>query len=131
MQIDYLDLVNLVRNNERENFSQSKCSHCECSNPTEKIFKKQRNYKVHKISPFNSQNSNNKRNERNSQKPNTCFICGLEDHFIAKFPKPDTLEKKLHWNRGNYKTLLYRLKIKIKFRKTVQMKTIHRIYTLL
>ena len=33
-----------------------------------------------------------------SSKPNTCFRCVLDDHFIANFPKLDTLDKKVHWN---------------------------------
>ena len=58
---------------------------------------------------FNPWNSNNKRNERNSCKSNTCFRCGLDDHFVANFPKPDTLDMKVHWNMENSKTCAYRL----------------------
>ena len=48
------------------------------------------------------------RNERNSQKPHTCFRCGLEDHFIAYFTKPDNSDKKVHWSTENHKTRVYR-----------------------
>ena len=37
-----------------------------------------------------------------------CLRCGSEDHFIANFPKPDTSEKKVHWNMENPKTRAYR-----------------------
>ena len=36
LQINYLNLVNLVRNNEREHFARSRFSHCGVSCPTEK-----------------------------------------------------------------------------------------------
>ena len=36
LQIGYLNLDNLVRNIERENSAQSRCSHCGVSQPTEK-----------------------------------------------------------------------------------------------
>ena len=39
LQIDYLNLENSVGNNERENYSQSRCSHCGGSHPNEKIYK--------------------------------------------------------------------------------------------
>ena len=32
----------------------------------------------------------------------------MEDNFIAKFPKPDTSDKKFHWNTGKPKTCAYR-----------------------
>ena len=38
LQIDYLNLENSVRNNEREYFHQSMCSHCGGSHPTAKLF---------------------------------------------------------------------------------------------
>ena len=50
----------------------------------------------------------NKRNERNGRKPNTCFVCGSEDHFITNSHKLDTLDKKVHRNRENPKTRAYR-----------------------
>ena len=31
-------------------------------------------------------------------KTTVCFRCGLEDHFIANFSKPDSLDKKVYWN---------------------------------
>ena len=71
------------------------CDHCGGSHPTEKLFNQQRKEKGYKKPPFNPYNSNNKCNECNSQKPNACFKCGPEDHFIANSPKPDTLDKKL------------------------------------
>ena len=39
-----------------------------------------------------------------------CFRCGLEDHFIGKFPKLDTSDKKVHWNTEKNKTCAYRSK---------------------
>ena len=36
-----------------------------------------------------------------------CFRCGPEDHCIAIFPKPDTSDKKVHWNTENSKTCAY------------------------
>ena len=36
LQIDYFNLYNWVRNNKRENFAQSRCSHCGGSQPTAK-----------------------------------------------------------------------------------------------
>ena len=36
-----------------------------------------------------------------------CFICGSEDHFIANFPKPETLDNKVHCNTENPKTCAY------------------------
>ena len=65
MQIDHFNLDTLVRNTERENFSESRCSHCGVSQPTEKYFKQHRNDEGHNKSPLNSSNSNNKRTERN------------------------------------------------------------------
>ena len=55
-------------------------------------------YKGHKNLPFNSRNSNNNCTEHNGGKPNMCFRCGSEDHFISNFPKPDTTENKARWN---------------------------------
>ena len=109
LQIDDLNLDNSVRNNEIANFAQLRCSNCGVSYPTETLFKKKRKDKVHKKSPFNPSNSNNKCNERNGRKPNTCFICGLEDHFIENCPKSYTPDKKVHWNTEKPKSLAYRL----------------------
>ena len=58
--------------------------------------------------PFNPRNFNNKRNERNGQRPNTYFRCGLEDNFIANCQKPDTSDKKVHWNTKKLKNGVYR-----------------------
>ena len=66
--------------------------------------------KVYKKPPFNPQNSNNNINENNGRKPNTCFICVLEDHFIKKNTKPDTSDKKFPWNTEKPKTCAYRSK---------------------
>ena len=65
LQIDYLNLDNAVRNNEREIFSQSRCIHCGGSKLTKKRFKQQIKEKGHNKSTFNSCNSNNKRTEHN------------------------------------------------------------------
>ena len=35
---------------------------------------------------------------------------GLEDHFIANYPKPDTLDTKVHWDIEKPKTCTYILK---------------------
>ena len=77
------------------------------SPPTKKCLKKQRKYKGHNKSPLISRNSNNKCTECNSRKPNTCFKCGSEGHFFANFLKPDTSDKKAHWNKENPKTFAY------------------------
>ena len=61
-----------------------------------------------------------KRNERNDRKPNTCFVCGSEDHFITNSHKLDTLDKKVHRNRENPKTRAYRSK---KIDKTMENST--------
>ena len=37
-----------------------------------------------------------------------CFRCILKDHFITNYPKPDTSEKKVHWNTEKPKTRAYR-----------------------
>ena len=42
LQIDYFDLDNSVINKERANFSQSSCSCCVVSHPTERWFKQHR-----------------------------------------------------------------------------------------
>ena len=34
----------------------------------------------------------------------------MEDNFIANFPKPETSDKKVHWNNKNPKTCAYRSK---------------------
>ena len=36
-----------------------------------------------------------------------CFRCGLEDHLIEIFLKPDTPENKVHWNMEDPKTRIY------------------------
>ena len=41
--------------------------------------------------------------EMNVTVKKTCFRCGLEDHFIANCPKPETSDKKVHWNTENPK----------------------------
>ena len=43
-------------------------------------------------------------------KLNTCFICRLEDYLIKDGLKPDTSDKKVHWNMENPKTCAYRSK---------------------
>ena len=96
LQIDYFNLDKSVRNNERSIFSQSRCSHCGGSHR-------------YKKPQFNPRNSNNNHNERNGRKPNTCFRCVSEDHFILNCKKPETSDKKVHWNIENPKTCVYRL----------------------
>ena len=80
--------------------------------------------------PFNSHNSNNKCNGCNGRKPNNCFRCGLEDHFIANFLKPDTLDNEVQRNTEKPKTRAYRSK---KINKTLKNSTYkikaHNIYT--
>ena len=92
----------------RDKISQSQCSHCGGLHPTDKLFKQHREGKGYKKLPLNPCNSNNKRNECNRQKPNTCFRGGSEDPFIANFPKPDTSDKKVHWNTEISITCAYR-----------------------
>ena len=104
----------------RENFSRSRRSYCGGSHPTETFFYKQRKEKIYNKPPFNPRNSNNKRNEFNGRKPNTCFRCVSQDHFIANIPKPDTSDKKVHWNMENPKTCAYRLK---KIQKMLEIST--------
>ena len=48
LQIDYLNLENSVRYNERECFAQSMFSHCESSLPTDKFSKQQWKVKGYK-----------------------------------------------------------------------------------
>ena len=83
------------------------CSHCGVSHPTKKLFKQQKKNKGNNKSTFNSRNSNNRHTEHNGQKPNTYFKCGLEDHFVANFQKPDTSDKKVNCNMENPKTSAY------------------------
>ena len=73
--MDYFNLENSVGNNEISKCSQSRCSHCGGSHPTDKLFKQQQYEKFYKKPPFNTLNSNNNHTERNSRKPNTCFRC--------------------------------------------------------
>ena len=67
-QIDYLNWENSVRNNERAQFSQTRCNNCGGSQPTEKCFTQQRKGKGYTKPPFNPRNSNNKPNELNGRK---------------------------------------------------------------
>ena len=39
-----------------------------------------------------------------------CFRCGSEDHFVAKCPRLETSDKKLHWNTEQPKTRAYKSK---------------------
>ena len=100
-------LENSVKNKEGIS-SQSRCSHCGGSHVTVKYFKQNRKDKGHKKSPFYWRNSNNKSNKYNCRKPNTCFRCGPEDHFIANFLKLETSDKKVHWNMEIPKNSAYR-----------------------
>ena len=122
--MDYLNMENSVRNTETEIFSQSRCNHCEGSHIYEKSFNKNRRYKGNKKSHFSSRNSNtttnNKHTELNGWKPNTSFICVSEDHFIKNCSKPDTSEKKVHWNTTDTKNYGY---ISTKIDKTLDNNT--------
>ena len=69
--------------------------------------KKQKKRKCYKKTPFNPRNSNKNITERNNQTPNTCLRYGTKDHFITNFPKPYTLDKKVHWNTENPKICVY------------------------
>ena len=51
-QIDYFNLKHSMRNNERANFAQSRCSYCVGSNPTKTFFRKQRKGKGYKNHPL-------------------------------------------------------------------------------
>ena len=53
-------------------------------------------------------------------KPNICFICVSKYHFIANYPKLDTLKNKVHWNTENPKTCAY---ISNKIEKTLDNST--------
>ena len=108
MQIDSLNLDISVRNNEREAFSQTRCSHFGGSHPTETLFHNHKKEKGYKKPPFNSRNSNNKQNQLNYHKPNTCFRCGSEDNFIANCPRRVTWDKKVQWNTENPKACAHR-----------------------
>ena len=93
---------------QRDIFFQSRCIHCGGSQPTRKFFKKQRKDKSHKKSPSNPRNYNIKSTEHNGRKPNTCFRCRSEDHFITNVPKLETPDKKVYWNTEKPKTCAYR-----------------------
>ena len=60
------------------------------------LFRRQRKDKGNNKSPLNSRNSNNKHTECNGPKTNMWFRRRSKGHWITKFPKPDTLEKKVH-----------------------------------
>ena len=64
-------------------FPQSIFNHCGGSHPTNKLFKQPKKGKGNKKTQLNTRNNTNKRNEHNAQKPNTCFRCGSEIHFIV------------------------------------------------
>ena len=66
------------------------CSHCVGSHPTENCFNQKRKGKDNEksSSPFNSHKPKSKCTKRNNQKPNVCFRCGLEDHWITDLSKP-------------------------------------------
>ena len=85
-------------NNERGIYAQQRCSYCGGSKPTKKQLKQQRKENGYKKQPFNIHNSNIKCNEHNGRKPNTCFICVLEDHLIASCPETDFSDEKVHWS---------------------------------
>ena len=72
LQIDYLNLDNLVKDTEGENFDHSKCINCVEPHPTEKCVKKQGKGNINKkiSSSFNSRNPKDKFNEGNNKKPN-------------------------------------------------------------
>ena len=113
LQVDYLNLGNLVGNIERYFFLNQGAvtvevhTHLKNTLRNSKRGKAIRNHlSIHTTLIIII-------NEHNSWKPNTCFRCGLEDHFIAIFPKPDTSNKKVHWNMKQPKICVYGLKKKI------------------
>ena len=85
--------------------------------------------KGYKKPPFNPHNSNNKSNECNGYEPNTCYRCVSADNFIAKFTKPDSLNKEVHWDTENSKTHMYRLNKIDKTSGKSTDQTSHRRYT--
>ena len=65
-------------------FSQSRCSHCGGSHPTEKCFKQQKNLKEYKKPPFTIRNSNNKCNEHNGQDTKYIYQIWIGGSFSCK-----------------------------------------------
>ena len=98
---------NSVRNNEGEILLNKGAVTMEVHTQLRKYLWNQQEEKGYNKPPFNPRNYNNKRDERNSRKPNTCFRCGLEDHFIANCAKPDTSYNKFHWNMEKPKICAY------------------------
>ena len=86
LQTDYLNLDSRSgssRNSERANAVQTKCTFCGSDNHSaEKYFKMIRKGKDKSRAVDVSSNRHMER------PPRKCFICGSEDHIIAKCPKP-------------------------------------------
>ena len=134
LKIDYLDLENSVRNNERGIFDQSRCSHYEVSHRNEKFYEQQKKVKVYKISPLNSQiliTSIMKVTTGNQIRASDVDQRIISLQFVFKL---DTSEKKITGTRKILKLLklvhIYQQKY-ISHRKTVQTKSINRRYTCL
>ena len=94
LQTDYLNLDNSVsgssRHNERAHSVQTKCTFCQLNNNSaEKCFKRIRQEKEKARAVGISSNRNSDR------PPRKCYICGSEDHIIAKCPKPPKDSEKL------------------------------------
>ena len=113
------------------NLSHSRCSNYTVSHPTLKCFKQQIKVKYNKkfSSYFNSRNPKNKCNERNNQKPNVCFRCVSEDHWVADCPKPKKSKKRVQWNTENTKTCVYKLtKIEKSLYSIKERNELHKMY---
>ena len=128
MQIDYLNLKNSVINNERVFFLNQAALSVEVHTQPKKCLKNRKENGYNKP-PFYPRNPNNKHNEHNGWKPNTCFRCRSEDHFIANFLKPDTSNKKVHWNTEKPKACAYRSKKIDNTPEKITEESSHRRYT--
>ena len=94
-------MENSVKNNEREKFDQSRCSHCVLVHiQLRNALRNSGGRESYKKPPSNTCISNHKRNTCNGQKPNTSFRCVSEDCFIKKNSKKDTLDFK-NWSTEN------------------------------
>ena len=87
LQTDYLNFDNSPSgssiHNDKSKSGQTKCKYCRPNNHSvTKCFKKIRKKKEKARSDGTSSNKNSDRPAR------ICFICGSEDHMIAKCPKP-------------------------------------------
>ena len=92
LQTDYLNLdssLGSISNSERAHDVQTKCTFCGGNNHSaEKFFKRIRKEKEKARAVDVSSSRHMER------PPRKCFICGPEDHMIAKCPKPQKYTKK-------------------------------------